>query len=188
VEETSLSRERIRIPAPVHGANLVTVGAEDTLDVVVRRERQRAFEAGLAEGRRAERAEACLRLDEAVERLEAAQHEAGDELAGTAVELATAIARTILLVEIGAGNYDLEKMVRQTLSEAGVGRSTCIVHLNPTDHARLAGVKFRTGTTLQADEGVEAGEVHVETSLGLLVREAVGAVDTIAVRLREELP
>ena len=48
-------------------------------------------------------------------------------------------------------------------------------------------MRFRTGTRIQADEGVSRGDVHVETSLGLLVREAFGALESIEQRLLEEL-
>jgi len=60
--------------------------------------------------------------------------------------------------------------------------------LNPADHARLADIRFRTGTTIQADDGVPRGDVHVETSLGIMVRETMGSLDAIEKRLLEENP
>jgi flagellar biosynthesis/type III secretory pathway protein FliH len=99
---------------------------------------------------------------------------------GTAAELALEIARTLLRTELARGNYDLERLVRETLGEASVGRSPCVVHLHPADHARLADLRFRSGTRLEPDEGVSRGDVHVETPPGLLVRDVDGALDAIA--------
>jgi flagellar biosynthesis/type III secretory pathway protein FliH len=185
---TTLSRDRVLLTAPLRSARVLDSGpGESSLDTVLRAERERAFAAGIAEGRDLERVDATERLDVAVESVNASRQSAGDELARTAIELATSIARTLLRTEISAGRYDLEAMVREALAESASGRRPCVVHLNPADCARLADVKFRSGTVLQADEGIAPGDVQVETSLGLLVREAVGAVDSIEERLREEL-
>jgi flagellar biosynthesis/type III secretory pathway protein FliH len=132
-----------------------------------------------------EAAGACL--DAAVLRLAAVEEEVRGALARTAAELALEIARTLLRTELARGNYDLERIVRETLGEASVGRSACVVHLHPADHAHLADVRFRSGTRLEPDEGVGRGDVHVETSLGLLVRDLDGALEAIGKRLREEL-
>ena len=72
-------------------------------------------------------------------------------------------------------------------SQAAVGRSACVVHLNPADHARLEGVRFRSGTRIEPDVGVPQGDVHVETPIGLLVRDTESALESIERRLHEEL-
>ena len=146
-----------------------------------------AFAKGVEEGRRLEREDATGRLDAAVAGITSTQEAAEAALAKTSVELAITIARALLRAEIPAGNYNLEAIVRETLREASAGRSACVVHLNPADCARLADTTFRSGTTIQADEGVALAEVQVETALGLLVRESIDALDTIEEALLEEL-
>ena len=81
----------------------------------------------------------------------------------------------------------MERIVRETLQAAGVGRGTCVVHLNPSDAARLADVVFRAGTTLESDPEVAPGDVHVTTPRGLLVRDVEAAVASIGERLRGDL-
>jgi flagellar biosynthesis/type III secretory pathway protein FliH len=174
-----LSRERLALGAAPAGARVAAHGADAVQAELLARAR--------AEGERAGRAAAGEWLDQAAERVAAQEAEARAALARTASELALEIARTLLRREVGRGQYELETMVRETLAEAATGRSPCVVHLNPVDHARLADVRFRSGTRLESDEGVARGDVHVETSLGLLVRDLDGALDSIAKRLREEL-
>jgi len=181
-------RDRIRLTGNVRRVRqLARPTGVDTLDAVVKAERERAFEAGFEAGRAAERSDATGRLDDACERLAESRTAAEAELATTAVSLATAITRALLRTELDHGGYDIETMVRETLAEAGVGRNACVVHLNPTDYARLADARFRSGTKIEADEGVPLADVHVETSLGLLVRETLDAVDAIEARLLEDL-
>ena len=176
-----MSRERLESPLadPLAGAELLAHGAEAVL--ATRLERARA------EGERRGRAAAAAALDRAVERLAGVEEEARAALAHTAVELALEIARTLLRTELARGTYDIERIVRETLGEAAVGRSPCVVHLNPVDHARLAEASFRSGTRLEPDPGVGRGDVHVETALGLLVRDVDRALESIEKRLREEL-
>lgn len=140
-----------------------------------------------AEGQRQGRAEAGAALDTAVARMLAFEEEARTALAGTAVELALEIARTLLRGEIQQDHHDIERLVRGTLAEAATGRAPCVVHLHPSDHARLAETKFRSGTRIEPDVGVAKGDVHVETSLGVLVRDLDGTLAAIGRRLKEEL-
>ncbi len=181
-----MSSERIAVPddARVTGARCLASGAETVRAALRARELDLVREQGL----RAAREELGAALDRAVERLAAFEDEARASLARTAVELALEIARLLLRTEIGRGNHDLERIVRDALSEAAVGRGPCVVHLNPADHARLSGVRFRSGTRLAPDEGVSPGDVHVETPLGLLVRDLDGALESIERRLHEALP
>ncbi len=174
-----MSRERLSLAAPLTGAELLAQGEEQTRAVLLERAR--------AEGDRAGRAGAAAVLERAVAALGASEEAARADLARGALELALEITRTLLRSELKHGNYDLERIVRETLGEAAVGRSPCVVHLNPADHARLAEVSFRSGTRLEPDPGVARGDVHVETALGLLVRDLDGALEAIAKRLQEEL-
>jgi hypothetical protein len=62
-----------------------------------------------------------------------------------------------------------------------------VVHLNPDDLARLEGVRFRAGTRLEADSGVRRGDVHVESALGLLVREIDALLASVGERIAGDL-
>jgi len=146
------------------------------------------LEAARLQGERRGREAAAVVLDQLARELEEREERLKATLARTASELALEIARTLLRSEISEGRYDLERIVRDTLRDSGVGRGHCVVHLNPADHAQLAAARFRSGTRLEPDEGIARGNVHVETQLGLLVRDMDGALDSIARRLREELP
>ncbi|MEQ1895331.1 MAG: FliH/SctL family protein [Planctomycetota bacterium] len=145
------------------------------------------LERALAEGERRGRAQAGAPLEAAIERLQAFEQEARAALATTAVELGVEIARTLLRGEIQRDRHDIERIVRTTLAEAATGRAPCVVHLHPADHARLAETKFRSGTRIEPDVGVAKGDVHVETSLGVLVRDVDDALAAVARRLKEEL-
>lgn len=174
-----MSHERLTLDTPLASAVLLAQGEEQTRAVRVARAH--------AEGERAGRAGAAATLERAVEALRASEESLRAELARGALELALEITRTLLRSELTRGNYDLERIVRETLAEAATGRSPCVVHLNPADHARLAEVSFRSGTRLEPDPGVSRGDVHVETALGLLVRDLDGALESIGKRLQEEL-
>lgn len=174
-----MSRERLALQAAPSGARLLAHGSAAVQQHLLEHARQ--------EGERVGREAASQLLDQFVQALEAREEGLRAALGRTAIELAVEIARTLLRHEIPAGRYDLERIVRETLHEAGVGRGACVVHLNPGDHARLSEVRFRSGTRLEPDEGVARGDVHVETSLGLLVRDVNGALESIAGRLQEEL-
>lgn len=173
-----MSREELALDAPVAEARLLAHGAAA---------RELLLACARAEGERAGREAAGAALDAAVLRLNVIEEEVRASLARTAAELALEIARTLLRTELARGNYDLERIVRETLGEASVGRSACVVHLHPADHARLADVRFRSSTRLEPDEGVARGDVHVETALGLLVRDLDGALESIGKRLQEDL-
>lgn len=144
---------------------------------------QREFARGQADGERAATARAAGALVQAAERLAQAAELRSAEVARDSVRLAVEIARTLLRHELDAGRYDIERIVRETLQASGVGRGVCVLHLNPADMARLDGVVFRTGTTLEADPEVPAGDVHVTTQRGLLVRDVEQALASIAERL-----
>lgn len=176
-------------PAAVpSGARVVTESAEQLAE----RWSQAALEDARAAGRadaEADRLAASARaLDAAVEQLEDARARAAADLAHTAVELAVRIARHILRIEIDAGHYDIERIVRETLQVSGVGRRSCVVHLNPIDAERLKHVPFRATTVIEPDHEIARGDVHVTTPYGVLVREAEDAAVAVAERIRRDLP
>ncbi|MSR63034.1 MAG: hypothetical protein EXS08_11380 [Planctomycetes bacterium] len=174
-----MSRERVELTAPARAVRLLAHGAE----AVRALELEQAFATGHAAGRD----EAGAVLDVAVARLATLEEESRGALARAAVELGLAIAKKLLRREIAQGHYDIERIVRETLHEAAIGRSPCVVHLHPADHATLAAIRFRSGTKIALDEGVPRADVHVETALGLLVRDVDGALEAIERRLAEEL-
>jgi flagellar assembly protein FliH len=108
-------------------------------------------------------------------------------LARVAVELALVIAREVVRRELRQGNYDLEAIVREALAESSLAAGPCRVRVNPVDRPGLEAIPFRSGTTLVADEGVRRGDVQVETSLGVLVRESARLLDAVEQRLLEAL-
>lgn len=155
------------------------------LDAVVASVREQALEEG---ERRALAGQAGL-LARAVDELHAFREGCVDELARGSVELAVEIARHLLRAEVEAGRYDLERLVRETLREASAERSRVTVHLNPDDLDSLQNqrVRFREGTRLEADVDVQRGDVHVETRLGIMVREMDAALASIRERLLEDV-
>lgn len=146
-----------------------------------------AREEGRREGEAAAQAGSALLLERASVQLDERLAEAREELARQAVELALGIAGELLRVELSAGRHDIERIVRETLAQSGVGRGACVVHLNPLDVERLRHVAFRAGTRIEADEDVSVGSVHVTTPKGLLVHEVDACVAAIAERLRGEV-
>jgi len=146
-----------------------------------------AYARGLEDGRRETLESGAAALLAVVERVDAAADRAQEELARQSVELAVEIARTLVGLRIDAGEYDLETIVRGALSDSGVGRGACVVHLNPEDHARLEGVLFRSGTELCVDPSLARGDVHLSTPRGLLVREMEATLEAIREQLLEEV-
>jgi len=165
----------------------VRVVDEDRAGLLARlagEERERSFAAGVERGRELALTGAAGALEQALSELDAARALAADALARQSVELAVAIARTLLRVEIDAGHYDLEKIVREALATSGIGRGSCVVHLNPIDAERLKHVPFRAGTLIEADVEVSCGDVHVTTPHGVLVRDIDDALESITERIR----
>jgi len=173
--------------APVRDAVLVELDGRPSAEVLLQRARERGFDEGLAAGSLRAANGAAARLDEASRVLEERADELRDAAARTSIELALVIARELVGHEIATGTQDLERIVRDVLSAAGAGRGACTVHLNPVDAAVLADVPFRSGTRIEADPGVRRGDVHVETALGVMVREVDDALATLSARLRQEL-
>ena len=172
---------------PVRQVRMLEHGEERPLDAIVRGVHERALREGFARGAAAAQGGAAGALEQAAAHLDAFRQESAGALTQTAIEIAIEIARALVRVEVGAGRHDIERIVRDALDAAAAGRGQCVVHLHPDDLDSLRDVRFRAGTSVQADIGVARGDVHVETSLGLLVRELDGALESIAQRMREEL-
>lgn len=184
--ERAARRARVVTAAQPAAASLAPAGSGDldgALDRLLARRTAAAHAAGVAEGRATALADVGRAVEEALERLDASRVEALERVEGLAVELALEIARTLLRVELPAGRYDLERIVRETLACSDAGRGACVVHVNPVDAERLAAVPFRAGTEFEADHGVPAGSVHVTTPQGLLVRDLDQALASIRERL-----
>lgn len=173
-----MSRDRLQLESPPVGARILAHGQAGVRQALLKR----AGEEGLRRGRD----EAARLLDEAVLVVTRQSEDFRKALARTASELALEIARTLLRSELKRGAHDIERIVRDTLQAAAVGRTPCVVHLNPADHARLVQARFRSGTRLEPDEGVSPGDVHVETALGLFVRDIDLALGSIQQQLGEE--
>ena len=131
-------------------------------------------------------AHAVQGLNRAVEKLDQARVDAEESFAANTISLAVEIARQLLKVQINAGDYALEKIVRSTLAASEIKRGECAVHLNPTDAQSLENVVFREGTVIVPDGDIPRGSVHLETPRGLLVRDPNAALNEICEQLLEE--
>ena len=178
---------KVALPMLPLAVRAVEDAAESLATGLAREAEDKAFARGLAEGERRALATACGALTRAAERLEAAASAACDEVASDAAQLGIEIARSLLRSEIRAGRYDLERIVRETLHASGAGRGACVVHLHPTDVARLSNTAFRSGTTIEADPEVRPGDVHVTTQRGVLVRDVDQALVSIAEKIASDL-
>ena len=157
--------------------------SRSTLEELDRADLARRFEEGVQEGLRRSREAGGGAPAAAADRLDEARESALAELSRTSVDLAVRIASVLLKVELDAGHYDIEKIVRSSLSWSGVGRGACTVHLHPQDVARLTSVPMRKLTEVEADPEITPGNCHVTTPQGVLVRD----VEECLVAIREKL-
>ncbi len=165
----------------------VAIRVVDASEVRSRAEAEaRGHARGLAEGEARALAGAARRLDEAAEDLRRAREASDVAVIEDTTRLALAIAREVVRAEIDAGRYDLERIVREALAASGAGRAACVVHLNPVDVERLSGVAFRAATRLESDPEVAAGDVHISTQRGTLVRDVDAALANLAERFQED--
>lgn len=174
---------RVTLPERPSAVRVVDGTRQEFLQRRTTRLLEREFARGRADGERAALTKAAGALTRASEALETSARESAASVARDATRLGVEIARVLLRHEIDAGRYDIERIVRETLQASGIGRGACVLHLHPSDVARLQGVVFRTGTALEADPEVPPGDVHVTTQRGLLVRDVEQAVASIAERL-----
>lgn len=122
-------------------------------------------------------------IDTLVNGVRAAGERAVDGLATRTAVLVAAVSSQVLRRELEAGRYDIEGMVRDTLTTAATGRVPCTVRVHPDDAQRLEAVRFRSGTVVEADGDVALGCVQVESVHGLVVRE----IEEILRQLRSNL-
>ncbi len=178
---------RIAVAAPPSDAQ-VQAGSLDQLDRRLRAEdRDGAYAKGFQDGVRQAQEQAAGALQAAVERLDAAREQALEQLTAASIELSVEIARQLVQVEIQAGHYDLERIVRMSLAHSGLGRGAAVVQVSPEDHQRLSHVTFRRGTEIVPNTGLESGDVHVESPNGLLVREIETSLSSIREQLLEDI-
>ncbi|MEM7309984.1 MAG: FliH/SctL family protein [Planctomycetota bacterium] len=186
-----MSNSRIELgfdPARLVGVSVVRADSPRAgLGQVVERLCDEARAEGFAQGVATAHETSAQALDAAAERLDAFRDEARTALGRTAVELAAEIARHLIRAEVETGRHDVDRIVRETLQESGVGRGSCVVHVHPEDAKLLEGAAFRAGTELVPDIGVKRGDVQVETPNGLFVRDLDDAVRAIGERILESL-
>jgi flagellar biosynthesis/type III secretory pathway protein FliH len=178
--DTSLQVRVAGMPVSLRVVDAAEVRARDEAEA-------RGRAAGFAEGQTLALSGAVRRLEEAAEEMRRSRELSDAAVALDATRLALAIAREIVRSEIDAGRYDIERIVREALAASGAGRTACVVHLNPIDVERLAGVPFRAATRLESDPEVAAGDVHVSTARGTLVRDVDAAMATLAERFEEDV-
>lgn len=170
-------------------AEVQNVSQENTLslkalaDVHLQARVKEAFEAGREEGLASHFESGRVALEAAAAHLD----QALELMPSQAVELAVAIASELLAVEVRAESYDLERLVRGALGASDVGRGACTVHVCPADAKRLSSVVWRAGTEVESDPSLNAGDVHITTPRGLLIRELEPALASIREHLLEDL-
>lgn len=179
----SSSPEHLVLPAEPRAVRVQQGSAAEVLEVMLE-ERMAERERVAAD---AARAELASQLERVVEAFATEQAVVQDELARAAACLGVEVARAILRTELDADRYELEGVVRESLSKATEGRGEARVHLSPTDAERLADMRLRAGTELVPDSAVAVGEVRVETDLGLVVRDPDECLDRVREALLEEL-
>ncbi|MEL6429327.1 MAG: FliH/SctL family protein [Planctomycetota bacterium] len=181
------SRARVTTRAGVTSVRASARSLDEIADALAELDLKRASEAIRREAFMEATETAAKALASAAERIELAIDRAEESLSCDAVELGVEIARQILKLEVQAGNYDLERIVRATLGASDVKRGRCVVYVHPDDAAMLEDTVFREETEVRPDASVPRGGVHVETPRGLLVRDASAALEEIREQLLEDL-
>jgi flagellar assembly protein FliH len=170
-------------PVPLRELSLPSATAER-----VAAAEQKAYAAGLAEGRRAGEATASAQLASMSEQLTAAIEHIGRLRGGVLrqaerdlVRLAVAIAERIVRKEIALDPARLVTMASEAASRLG-DRVAATLHLHPADHAAVSASgaieRISGSLTVVSDPHVPPG--------GCLVRSAVGNVDAgVDAQMRE---
>jgi flagellar biosynthesis/type III secretory pathway protein FliH len=138
---------------------------------------------GYAAGRAEALAGSAALLEAAAERFDVERQELSERAGKVAAELAHEIVRQLLRIDVPKGNYDLETIVREVISQGDTGYGKHVIHLHPDDAARLGDVPFRAGTTIEADPDVRLCDVRLETPQGVLVRQLDACLRDIRERL-----
>lgn len=174
-----MSPEKLLLPKKPRGARLFA----GDLSAYIQREVDAAFERGRDEALGG----TCNLMAQAARRIDHAREEALLEIPAFTVRFIEEVARQLLHIELGEQRHDIEKMVRETLAQSGVGRGECTVHVNPRDMERLTPSSFRRGTEIQADPEVQPGCVQITTPQGLLVRDVDLCIKHASERIHEHL-
>lgn len=172
----------LRVSAPPSGARLLT-GTLDQLREARQAERDEVLR---SEGFQAALQGPAQALEAALAALESQRDQSVSSIAEHAARLAVEIAQELLRKELKEGNYDIAAIVRSVLSESSVG-GPATLRVHPDDVPALDSVSLRTGTTVEADATIRRGDVHLETTQGVLVRDVDGCLDTIRENLTEAL-
>ena len=182
-----MSNRPVRLPAAPTAARAVPGAPQDALDTCL----EQVWSVAAENGRRAGGDEALRSAAAALERARASFDEARSSLADEAVQdvvwLAVEIASHLVRGEIDAGRYDLERIVRDVLEAADVGRAACTLHLHPEDAKALGSVPLRAGTAIEEDVEVARGDVHVTTPHGVMSRQLEEASASIREAILSQL-
>lgn len=120
-----------------------------------------------------ELASVCKALGEAVSKINASHEEILSSQREQIVRLSVQIAEKILLKEISAGNYEIEKIICEALKSAP-SQQEVVVRLNPEDlvhYQELSGDdknKLSANVSLVSDPLIGRGECVVETEKGVI--------------------
>jgi len=174
---------QVRISSAPQAARIVDVNFDELRDKAHAAGLAAAEARGHAAGYAEAIAGAAATLEQATEQYQQERTELADKAGTCATELAIEIMRQLLRVEVPAGNYDLEGIVRSVLAQGDTGYGQHVIHLNPVDAEALKDVQFRAGTTVEADTEVRRCDVRIQTPAGVLVRE----LDTCLRDIRERL-
>lgn len=165
---------QVKLPEPPRAARLVGfqpgIAPKPATNAAPKKHAQ--WELGYAEGKAAiQPAEAALRksVAELQRRFEAEIKALEPQI----VDLALAIAKSVLGKEIEKGNYDLPAIVAGIVSSLRGEPGPITVKLNPADHAALAQNPATTGSEMQfvPDPKIPRASCAVSTGYGTIVRE-----------------
>ena len=112
------------------------LNAEETLSLSREEARRAGWEQGLSEGRQAARGELRLqadRLQHLIEQLAAPLAQAGQDVQDELVQLAMAIARQVVLRELGTQPEQIRDVVTQAIAALPSGNRHLRIHLHPED-------------------------------------------------------
>ncbi len=175
-----------RAQLQLHAAPISARITDASIEVLSRRlldsRVESSFARGQEQGKTAVGQTAAVALGKAVERLD----EIGSQVERFSTQLAVEIARFVVRAELQTDCAALEKIVRETLADSGIGRGRCAVHLHPDDIKSLEGITFRQDTELLPDPNVERGDVQVTTPQGLFVREIDAMLDNLRRHFSED--
>ncbi len=104
------------------------------------------------------------------------------------VDLALAIAKSVIQKEVEKNNYDIQKIVRGVLSSLQESEQPLAVHVNPEDHKVLNELQAAPDAKqirFVADPKIPKASCAVETAYGKIVREVDSLLQEIAQSLEQ---